>query len=104
MLWGQLQRSRAKDRIDAGGEDADLRSGGTRGAFQLKIDEGAFAAADPVALHGAHFFRPAIELVQIAQQLFGVFSRSDKPLLEFALLDRRVFVAPATSVDDLLVR
>src|SRR5215471_18624536 len=104
MLGSQLQRSRAVDRVDAGGEDADLRSSRSGVAFQLKVDEAAFAAADPVALHGAHFFRPAVEFVQIAQQLFGILRRADEPLLEFTLLNRRVFVAPATSIDDLLVR
>jgi len=31
------------------------------------------AAANPVALHGADFFRPARQAVEVAQQLLGVF-------------------------------
>src|SRR5215468_5725618 len=104
MLGSQLQRGCAVDRVDAGGEDADLRSRRAGIAFQLEVDESAFAAADPVALHGADFFRPAIKFVQVAQQLFRVPGGSDKPLLQFALLNRRVFMSPATPVNDLLVR
>ncbi len=70
---------------------------------EFEIDQRAFAAADPVALHGADLFRPAFQLVEIAQQLVGVFGDAQKPLLQLTLLDQRIFVAPAASVDDLLV-
>ncbi len=103
MLRRKLHRGRAENRIDARGEDADLRSRRPGVALKLEIDQRAFAAADPVALHGAHFLGPALELVEIAQQLFGVLGRAHEPLLQLALLDERVFVAPAASVDDLLV-
>ena len=33
--------------------------------IELEVDQRAFAAADPVALHGADFFRPALKLVEV---------------------------------------
>ena len=71
--------------------------------IEFEIDQRAFAAADPVALHGANFFRPAFELVEIAQQFVGILRDPQKPLLQLALLDERIFVAPAAAVDNLLV-
>src|SRR5207244_55947 len=100
MLGRKLYRSRAIDRVHAGGENADIRTGAT---LELEIHQRAFTAANPVTLHEAHFFRPVLELVQIAEQFLGVFSDSQEPLLEFALLDKRIFVPPATAVDDLLI-
>ena len=41
-------------------------------AFHRELDRRAFAAANPVALHGAHALRPAFELVQSVQQLLRV--------------------------------
>ena len=56
VLRRKLDRSRAKDCVHPRGENRDrLASGG----IQTKIHERAFTAADPVALHGANFFRPA---------------------------------------------
>src|SRR5439155_9768295 len=63
----------------------------------------AFTAADPVALHGANFFRPALQFVQITQQLLRILCDSQEPLLEFALLDNSVFVTPATAGNYLLI-
>ena len=100
MLGRKLYRSRAIDRVHAGGENADIRTGAT---LELESHQRAFTAANPVTLHEAHFFRPVLELVQIAEQFLGVFSDSQEPLLEFALLDKRIFVPPATAVDDLLI-
>ena len=62
MLRRELYRCRAKDRVNAGGEDRDLpaRIG------DVEVDLRALAAANPVALHGAHLLRPAFELIQIA--------------------------------------
>ncbi|MCG3161395.1 MAG: hypothetical protein JMDDDDMK_02578 [Acidobacteria bacterium] len=95
-------RVRAEDRVNARGEDADF--------FRLiagdfKIDFRAFAATDPVALHRDHAFGPsAFQCVQIVQQLVGVIGDADEPLFQFALFDRRVFVAPAETAFSLLVR
>ena len=103
MLGRELQRGRAENRVDAGGEDGDGRSGRIGGAVEFEIHQRAFAAADPVALHGADFFRPAGQAVEIAQQFVGIVGDAQKPLLEFALLDQGVFVAPAAAVHHLLV-
>ena len=58
MLGRELQRGRAVNRIDARSENGDGRSRRIGRAVEFEIDQRAFAAADPVALHGADFFRP----------------------------------------------
>jgi len=73
MLGRELHRSRAVNGIDARGENFDSRARGPKAVVlrlrivELEIDQGAFAAPDPVALHGADFLGPAVELVEIAQ-------------------------------------
>src|SRR5262249_32648996 len=64
MLGRKLHRSRAEDRVNARGEDADLVPGGPRRAIEPEVHQRAFAAPNPVALHGADFFRPAFQLVK----------------------------------------
>ncbi len=85
MLGRELHAGRAEDRVDARGEDGDLaarclvmsssagktavpvwrilclvvRRMGSRPP--LRTRPRAFAAPDPVALHGAHLFRPAAQ-------------------------------------------
>ena len=77
---------------------------GVAGVFEVEIDFGAFRAADPVALHGEHALRPAaFELRHVVEQLVGVIGDLEEPLLERALLDRRVFMPPAAAVHHLLV-
>ena len=97
MLGRQLQRRRAVDGVHARGEDRDLVARRTGNAVQFEVDHRAFAAANPVALHGANFFRPALQLVQVAQQFVGVVGDAQEPLLQLALLHDRVFVPPAAS-------
>ena len=104
MLGRELDGGRAVDGIDAGGEDGDGGPGGADGAAQVEIDERAFAAADPVLLHDLDLLGPTGELFEIAQQLIGILGDAEKPLLEFALLDWSIFVPPAVSAYDLLVR
>ena len=103
MLGRELHRSRAENRIDARRENGDRGSGGADRAAQIEIDERAFAAADPVPLHDANFFRPASELVEVAQQFVSVFRDAQEPLFQLALLDERIFVAPAIATDHLFV-
>ncbi len=100
MLGGQQQGAGAVDGVDAGGEDAQ---GAVAMGGQGKLQLGAFAAADPVALHGAHPLRPARKPVEVAQQLVGVGGGAQVPLVELALLDRGVLVAPAHPARHLLV-
>ena len=51
-----------------------------------QVELGPFGATDPVALHGLDPFGP-FELVEIVEQLLGVVSDLEEPLLEVALLD-----------------
>ena len=71
---------------------------------QREIDLRAFGAADPVALHGEHALRPAaFELRHVVQQLVGVGGDFEEPLLQRALLDGRILVAPAAAFHHLLI-
>src|SRR5579859_7945538 len=103
MLGRKLNRGRAEDRVYACSENADGRARGTGITLKLKVDQSAFAAPDPVALNNPHFFRPALQLVEISQQFLSVLRRAHKPLLQLTLLDLRVFVTPAASIHHLLV-
>ena len=94
MFRRKLHRSGAEDSVNAGGEDGNLFS---RHAIHGKIHQRAFAAADPVALHHPDFFRPMLQLLQIAQQLFGIIGDAQKPLFQLALLHAGFFVAPAVA-------
>ena len=100
VFGGHGDKSDAHDRICARGEHPQL--------FRLAIQhvrEGkthALALADPVLLHQLDLFRPAGQLVQIGQQLFGVGGNLHVIHGNFALLDERAG-APAAAIDDLLV-
>jgi hypothetical protein len=59
-------------------------------------------SADPVALHDAHFLRPALEPVEGLEQILGKFGDGKVPLRHLALLDQSTG-APAAAVDHLLV-
>src|SRR5205085_3234350 len=63
MLRRKLNRSCAKDGVDTSGEDGDLVS---NNGIQTKVQQRALAPADPVALHGADFLRPAGKAIEIA--------------------------------------
>src|ERR1700738_4057851 len=93
----------AVDGIDARGEDFDGLDAGDIG--YRKFHAGADGFADPVALHSDDALGPAaFELFQIIEQLLGVVRSLEEPLLDFAGLAERVFMAPAiAAVHDLLV-
>src|ERR1019366_522096 len=100
MLRRQDDAGGAVDGIDARGEDANRRAR----ARQVEVHLGALGAADPVALHGEHALRPAaFELRHVVEQLVGVVRDPKEPLLQGALLDGNVFVAPAAAFHYLLV-
>ena len=84
--------------IGAGGED--LQRLVTLGQAEVHLHP--FGAADPVLLHRAHLFGPALELVQVRQQLIGIGGDFHEVLRDLAALDRRI-ATPATAVDHLLV-
>ena len=71
-------------------------------ALQAEGHLHATGFTDPVALHGFHLFRPAIQLVEVVQQFFGIVGNADKPLRNFFTLNHGV-AAPAAAVDDLFV-
>ncbi len=103
MLRRQLHRGRTENRVDARGKHRDRRAPRPEArvifrVVEFEIDQRAFAAPDPVALHGADFVGPAFQFVQIAQQFVGILRCAYEPLLEFALLDKGVFVTPAAPV------
>ena len=65
-------------------------------------DQEALRPPDPVLLHQADFFRPALETVEACEQIVGIVGDLEEPLGELAALDRRAG-APAAPVDHLLV-
>ena len=75
-------------------------------AKRRRIDDEAkrqsLRAPDPVLLHQADFFRPALEMIEARQEIVGIVGDLEEPLGELALLDRRAR-APAAPVDHLLV-
>ena len=99
MLRRQAHERRPEDRVGPRREDGDL----ARTAVERKADLRARAAADPVALHGDDALRPALQPIEIGQQLLRVRRDAEEPLLQLALLDRSV-AAPAGAVAHLLVR
>ncbi|OPZ59574.1 MAG: hypothetical protein BWY87_00937 [Deltaproteobacteria bacterium ADurb.Bin510] len=90
---------RAEERVGAGGEDLDFLVA----IFELEADQRAFAAADPVLLHGQHAFGPAVlELLDVVEQFLGVGRDLEVPLVVL-LQDDLAVAAPALAVFDLLV-
>ena len=87
MLGCQHHVAGTEDRVGPGGEHRD----GLGGVVAIGIDhrEGEFragAAADPVGLHRAHPFWPALQLGQVVEQLVGVGGDLQEPLAQLALL------------------
>src|SRR6185437_13387620 len=103
MLWSKLDGGGAKDRVNAGRENLNLFTGGTNWAIDSEIHQRTFTAANPVALHGLYFVRPAFEFVEALKQFFRVGGGAHEPLLKFALLHRRFFMPPAIPSYYLLV-
>ena len=106
VLGSQDKEGDAKERIGTCGEDGDLALVALDGlailVAQSKVDLGALGAADPVGLHLLDALGPAGELLQIVEQLLGVLSDLEVPLLKVALL-RLGAAAPALTLGDLLV-
>ena len=73
-------------------------------SFQTEIDLRAFGSPDPVALHGEHASGQCpSSLSHVAQQFVGIIGDPQEPLLQLALLHRRVLMPPAAAVHYLLV-
>ena len=75
--------ARPSEGVGAGGEDGDRL---ILCPFNVESDLGPFGAADPVGLHGAHPFRPALEGIQVIEQRLGVVGDAQEPLVQLALL------------------
>ena len=99
MLRRDGHERHAEHGVDAGRERLDLRLD----VLDVERERDAFALADPVALHRADAFRPALQPVEAFQQPLDVLGDLEEPLREVAPLDRRA-AAPAAPVLHLLVR
>ena len=97
MLRRQHHIGNAERGIRPGGEDGE---GIPR--FGLELDLHAFAAANPVLLHGFDLFRPTGQLRQIIQQALGIVGDLKEPLFQ-VLLFHQAFAAFAMPLDNLLV-
>ena len=103
-LGRQQEEAHAKESVRPGGEDGDLAVGGRHAVLrrERKVDLGALGATDPVALLRLDVLGPAVELVEVVEELLGVVGDLEVPLRELALLGHGA-AAPALAVDDLLV-
>ncbi len=95
VLRGQHHERRPPQGIGPSGEDLNRVA-----ALAGKDDARAFAAADPVRLHQPHRVGPVNR--REVQQLVGVASDAEEPLLHH-LLNDRLAGALVLAVDDLLV-
>ena len=106
VLGGQDKEGDTEERIGTRGEDGDLALVALDGlailVAQGKVDLGALGATDPVGLHLLDALGPAGELLQIIEQLLGVLSDLEVPLLKVALLGLGA-AAPALALGDLFV-
>ncbi|MNS75014.1 hypothetical protein D3C72_1085110 [compost metagenome] len=98
VTGGNAHIGHAHEGVRAGGVDLQLLVL----TLDIEADVDPFGATNPVALHGLDHLRPAFEVVDVIQQLFGVVSDLDEPLGDLFLLHRGV-AAPAAVVDHLLV-
>ncbi len=103
MIGRQRHEFCAEQRVRPRGVDFELGLAARRRLrIEREADQQALRAADPVLLHDAHFFRPAVERVERAEQLVREGGDPEEPLGELALFDRRAG-APAAAVDHLFV-
>ena len=104
LVLGRKQEERAAEqRVGAGREHGDLGIGGlTLLVAQREVDVRALGTADPVGLHLLDALGPAVELVEVVEELLGVVGYLEVPLVELLALDDAV-AAPARALLDLLV-
>ena len=70
--------------------------------FIREAEVDADRLADPVFLHAAHLFGPAVELLKVFEQFFGVLRDAEVVTRDFALFNESAGT-PAAAVDDLFV-
>ena len=98
MLGRKHHERRAEQRVGARREDADRLAARRHG----EVDQRAFAAADPVALHRLDRVGP-VEQVEVVDQPVGVGGDPHHPLPQRALEHREVAAVAAAVGGDLLV-
>ncbi len=86
MFCGEAQVGHTVKRVRSCGVDVDFVER-CDGRLKPERQFNPPALANPVALHGAHLFRPAVELVEIGQQLIGVVGDFEEPLGNFPPFD-----------------
>ena len=103
MIRCDRHELRAEQRIRPRGEHVEFGfARWRRFRIEREADEQSLRAADPVALHDAHFLRPAVERVDRVEQVLRVVADGEEPLRQFALFDQCA-ASPAAAVDHLLV-
>ena len=103
MFGRDCAETGAEDRIRPGGVDFQPVRGDFRGLpVHLERDAQPFRPADPVRLHQADFFWPAVQRAERVEQFLGVIGDPEEPLRQPALFDRRAR-PPAAPVDHLFV-
>ena len=108
MVGRNRHELRAEQSVRAGRIDVELArlrfalERAKRRRIDDEPDQQALRAPDPVLLHEADLFRPALEMIEARQQIVGIVGDLEEPLGKLALLDRRAR-APAAAVDHLLV-
>ena len=101
MFRGQTDVGHTVERVGPGGIDLDAIEVGHR-FIQLKGQLHAATFSNPVALHGAHGFGPAVQRVQAFEQFFCIGSYANKPLWNLAPLNHGAR-APAAPIDHLFI-
>ena len=102
MIGRYCYEGRAEYRIGAGCEDFQFPAVIIRIRHNIKLKLHSLRFADPVFLHKADFFRPAVQLIQTVQQVICKIGDFQKPLSEFFVLDHRTGT-PAAPIHNLLV-
>ena len=101
VIGGERAERGAKEGVGPGGVDGQ-RAVIIGHAGERKTHQRAVRFADPVALHDAHLLGPALEPLETLQQGFSKIRDPEKPLGQFALLDRGAGT-PALAVNYLFV-
>ena len=103
---GMVRRKRAErhaeERVGTGGEDLEAVTVEILTAADGIADPGALGSPDPVVLHQADLFRPALQALEGGQELVGIGRDPEHPLRQLALF-HHFARTPAAAVDDLLV-
>ena len=89
MLGRQHHITGTEQCVGPGGEDRDSVRGGPCSPFDMQRESNlrALGSSDPVGLHGANPFGPALQLIQIIKKRIGVIRDFQEPLAQKTLLN-----------------